>query len=74
VSNNNKDNCVHEASGNEEMSLGKSTFSKEADKKKSLSEPEEPSKVGAVLPALLDRGVHVCFSFPTIMKMKLPLQ
>ncbi len=73
-SNNNKDSAVHEFRDNEDMSLEKSTFSKETDKKKSSSELEEPSKVGAVLPASLDRGVHECSLFSARMKMKLPLQ
>jgi len=73
-SNNDKDSCVHEAIGNDEMVLEKSTVMKESDKKKSSSEPQEQSKVGAVLPASLDGGVHESSSFSARMKMKLPLQ
>jgi len=56
------------------MVLEKSTVTKESDKKKSSSEPQEQSKVGAVLPASLDGGVHECSLFSARMKMKLPLQ
>jgi len=73
-SNNDEDSAVHVSRGNEDMSLEKCTLSEDTDKKKSSSELEEPSNVGAVLPASLDGGVHECSLFSTRMKMKLPLQ
>jgi len=56
------------------MVLEKSTITKESAKKKSSSDPQEQSKVGAVLPASLDGGVHESSSFSVRMKRKLPLQ
>jgi len=73
-SNIDKDSCVDEAIGNDEMVLEKSIVTKDSDKKKSPSEPQEKSKVGVVLPASLDEGVHESLSFSARMKMKLPLQ
>jgi len=47
---------------------------KATDVKKSSSELVESSKVGVVIPASIDRGMHECSAHPTRMKMKLPLQ
>ena len=56
------------------MPLEKSGFMKATDLKKLSSELVESSKVGVVIPASIDRGVHECSAFSTRMKMKLPLQ